>query len=72
MAELFVKRMRAAEMVFEYKKAKSSESYILKTNLECGEESDYIIVIMGCYDYCDGDLCEKRIPTPSKTTAKYL
>ena len=30
---------------------------------------DYIIVYLGCYDYYDG-ICEKRVPTPSKTTAK--
>ena len=31
----------------------------MKIYLECGNESDYIIVIMGCYDYCDTDICEK-------------
>ena len=30
----------------------------MKVYLECGQESDYIIVIMGCYDYCDTDICE--------------
>ena len=32
--------------------------YQMKVYLECGEEKDHIIVIMGCYDYCDTDICE--------------
>ena len=38
---------------------KYDNEYQMKVYLECGEESDYIIVIMGCYDYCDTDICEK-------------
>ena len=30
--------------------------YQMKVNLECGEEEEHIIVIMGCYDYCDTDI----------------
>lgn len=44
---------------------KYSEEYRLKVNLSCGEYEDYIIVYLGCYDYCDG-ICEKRAETPSK------
>ncbi len=47
---------------------KYDEEYRLKVNLSCGEQEDYIIVYLGCYDYCDG-LCEKRADdktTPSK------
>lgn len=38
---------------------KYDEEYRLKVNLSCGDQEDYIIVYLGCYDYCDG-ICEKR------------
>ena len=37
---------------------KYENEYQMKVFLECGEESDHIIVIMGCYNYCDTDICE--------------
>ncbi len=44
---------------------KLENEYQMKVYLECGEDSDYIIVIMGCYNYCDTDICEKKEePTP--------
>ena len=60
---------------------KYTEEYRLKVNLSCGDYEDYIIVYLGCYDYCDG-LCEKRVEstavkpavggvTPAPT-AKYM
>ncbi len=39
---------------------KMSDEYILKINLKCGEQEDYLLVHLGCYDYCDGDVCEKE------------
>ncbi len=39
---------------------KLENEYQMKVYLECGEESDYIKVIMGCYNYCDKDICEKK------------
>lgn len=39
---------------------KYETEYQLKVNLSCGEQEDYIIVYLGCYDYCDG-ICEKRV-----------
>ena len=39
---------------------KYDNEYQMKVYLECGKESDYIIVIMGCYDYCDTDICERE------------
>jgi len=39
---------------------KLENEYQMKVNLECGDEEEYIIVIMGCYDYCDTDICEKK------------
>lgn len=49
---------------------KYTEEYRLKVNLSCGSQEDYIIVYLGCYDYCSGGICEKRVSTPSQTTAK--
>lgn len=39
---------------------KMDDEYILKVNLKCGEQEDYLLVHLGCYDYCDGDVCEKE------------
>ena len=39
---------------------KMENEYQMKVYLECGEESDYVKVIMGCYNYCDKDICEKQ------------
>jgi len=39
---------------------KLDDEYQMKVYLECGNKSDYIIVIMGCYDYCDTDICEVK------------
>ncbi|MBQ2873103.1 MAG: hypothetical protein IJE89_03790 [Bacilli bacterium] len=39
---------------------KHNNEYQMKVNLECGSEKEYIIVIMGCYDYCDTDICELK------------
>ena len=39
---------------------KFENEYQMKVYLECGNASDYVIVIMGCYDYCDADICEKQ------------
>ena len=39
---------------------KHEKEYQMKVYLECGEEQNYIIVIMGCYDYCNTDICESK------------
>ncbi len=46
---------------------KMSDEYILKINLKCSDQEDYLLVHLGCYDYCDGDVCEKEEtePTPN-------
>lgn len=41
-----------------------SDEYILKVNLKCSEQEDYILVHLGCYNYCDGGICEKKEETP--------
>ena len=44
---------------------KHDEEYVMKVNLKCGKEENYLIVNMGCYDYCKGTICEKKT-TPTK------
>ena len=39
---------------------KMDTEYQMKVYLECGEEKDSVIVIMGCYNYCNTDICEKN------------
>lgn len=39
---------------------KMDEEYILKTNLKCGSEENYMLVHMGCYDYCEKEICEDK------------
>ncbi|MBE6147758.1 MAG: hypothetical protein E7168_05470 [Firmicutes bacterium] len=39
---------------------KLEDEYLMKVFLSCSEEEDYILVHMGCYDYCDSDLCQKK------------
>ncbi len=47
---------------------KYTEEYRLKVNLSCGKQEDYIIVYLGCYNYCPDGICEKKEPTPSDKT----
>lgn len=42
------------------KVTKMDNEYKMKVNLVCGDEEDYIIVYMGCYDYCLNFICEKK------------
>ena len=50
---------------------KHDEEYVMKVNLKCGKEENYLIVNMGCYDYCKGTICEKKTtPTKVVTTTK--
>lgn len=47
---------------------KMDNEYMMKVNLNCSDKSDYIIVYMGCYNYCESALCEKQETT--QTTNK--
>lgn len=54
---------------------KMDDEYILKVNLSCSDNSDYILVHLGCYSYCESGLCEKKETTqtvakPSKPVVK--
>jgi len=44
----------------------SKDEYILKVSLSCSDNEDYILVHLGCYDYCEGDVCEKDEPIAYK------
>lgn len=49
---------------------KLENEYLLKVNLKCGDEEDYILVHVGCYAYCTTYVCEKKdetAPTPTST-----
>ena len=47
---------------------KMNNEYQMKVYLECGDDSDYIIVTMGCYDYCkSADVCEKKTALDDET-----
>ncbi len=49
---------------------KLETEYVMKVYLDCGDEINFINKIMGCYNYCDGDICEKK-DTPSKKAIEY-
>jgi len=39
---------------------KYDDEYVMKVNLKCSKQEDYILVHMGCYDYCSTTVCEKK------------
>lgn len=39
---------------------KYDEEFVMKVNLKCDEEENYLLVYMGCYDYCSTAICEKN------------
>ncbi len=43
---------------------KLDDEYEMKIFLSCSDIEDYIIVHLGCYDYCDKDVCEKKEEIP--------
>ncbi len=45
---------------------KMDNEYLLKVRLKCSKEDDYILVHMGCYNYCDSDICQKKDTTVVK------
>lgn len=48
---------------------KQENEYLMKVNLKCGEEEDYILVHLGCYSYCTKDICE-RDPNSNEESVK--
>ena len=49
----------------------SEEEYSLKTNLVCNSESDYLVKILGCYNYCKDNECEKTCYKEQITEYQY-
>ena len=51
---------------------KYETEYLMKVNLKCGKEENYLLVNMGCYDYCSQTICEKKTTSTKKvvTTTK--
>ncbi len=47
---------------------KNKDDYKLKVNLTCGKTEKYIISYFGNYDYCTGDVCEKKKLTENDST----
>lgn len=39
---------------------KLDDEYLLKVNVKDSEKEDYILVHLGCYEYCKTDVCEKN------------
>ena len=39
---------------------KMDDEYLLKVNLKDSEKEDYILVHLGCYTYCESDVCAKK------------
>lgn len=42
------------------KVTKNDEEYQMKVYLSCDGMEDYIISYLGCYNYCNSDICEKK------------
>lgn len=57
---LIDKNNKAVDVEKSYVKiTKAEDEYILKVNIKDSEKEDYILVHLGCYTYCDGNICEK-------------
>lgn len=39
---------------------KDSDEFVMKVNLKCSDQENYLLVHMGCYDYCQTAICEKN------------
>lgn len=49
------------------KVTKKKKEYELEVHLTCGNESDYIIEPIGCYNFCPDNSCTKEITTDPET-----
>lgn len=39
---------------------KNDDEFVMKVNLKCSNQENYLLVYMGCYDYCQTAICEKN------------
>ena len=74
---LIDKNNKACDVEKSYVKiSKLDEEYILKVNLKDSEKEDYILVHLGCYNYCESGICQKQeteIPVKgSKSSTTYV
>ena len=44
---------------------KLEDEFVLKVNLKCTDNDAYILVYLGCYDYCTTAVCENKDAEPS-------
>lgn len=52
---------------------KYDDEFVMKVNLKCSDRENYLLVYMGCYDYCQTAICEKNksdIKTPVLYSSK--
>jgi len=49
---------------------KEENEYVMKLHLSCDDMEDYIVIHLGCYDYCKGTVCEKEVE-PDVTEFEY-
>ena len=58
---LIDKNNKAVDVEKSYVKiTKSDDEYLLKVNIKDSEKEDYILVHLGCYTYCESDVCAKK------------
>ena len=50
---------------------KLEEGYELKTNLVCNKQSDYLVKILGCHNYCKDSSCAKTCSIEKITQYQY-
>ena len=49
---------------------KEKNEYVMKVYLSCSDMEDYILIHLGCYDYCKDNVCEKQV-VPDVTEYEY-
>ena len=58
---LIDKNNKAVDVEKSYVKiSKLDEEFLLKVNLKDSEREDYILVHLGCYNYCESYICQKE------------
>ena len=58
---LIDKNNKAVDVEKSYVKiTKVDDEYILKVNIKDSEKEDYILVHIGCYNYCESYVCQKK------------
>ncbi len=43
---------------------KTGDEYVMKVNLSCTDNNDYVLIPMGCYNFCPATICEKSDVEP--------